>query len=210
MSSGIRTGCSHGKADSRRGAGGVRGTPRSTPECHSDGSIPQPVPSPRARRPRFTEAVFRSDADRTAYERFDRWEADGNRIRLLEQVQVRDDSVGAVEWTVSVDSALNRAHQHTGGTDPQRGAAEGNELEDPTRSAARGASDRSWQATPQARRGVGGRGNQCLASRGRRRSPRRRCWHPRTSAVRSRSQPRRWSACLRGPPLKPPCCHRRS
>ncbi|MYT66809.1 MULTISPECIES: IS5 family transposase, partial [unclassified Streptomyces] len=35
----------------------------------------------------------------TAYERFARWEADGTWARLLEQVQVRDDSVGAVEWT---------------------------------------------------------------------------------------------------------------
>ncbi|MFE5999451.1 IS5 family transposase [Streptomyces sp. NPDC056454] len=49
---------------------------------------------------------------RTVYERFARWEADGTWARLLEEVQVRDDSVGAVEWTVSVDSTINRAHQH--------------------------------------------------------------------------------------------------
>ncbi|GHE81447.1 hypothetical protein GCM10018771_73270 [Streptomyces cellulosae] len=51
----------------------------------------------------------------TVYERFARWEADGTWARLLEQVQVRDDSVGAVEWTVSVDSTINRAHQHAAG-----------------------------------------------------------------------------------------------
>ena len=48
----------------------------------------------------------------TVYERFARWEADGTWARLLEEVQVRDDSVGAVEWTVSVDSTISRAHQH--------------------------------------------------------------------------------------------------
>ncbi len=51
----------------------------------------------------------------TAYERFARWEADGTWARLLEQVQVRDDSVGAVEW------ARRRG--------PQKGAAAGDELE---------------------------------------------------------------------------------
>ena len=34
---------------------------------------------------------------------------------MLEHVQVRDDAVGAVEWTVSVDSTINRAHQHAAG-----------------------------------------------------------------------------------------------
>ncbi|MFF9131462.1 IS5 family transposase [Streptomyces sp. NPDC014776] len=65
----------------------------------------------------------------TAYERFARWEADGTWARLLEQVQIRDDSVGAVEWTVSVDSTITRAHQHAAGA--RKGAAAGDELEDP-------------------------------------------------------------------------------
>ncbi|MBH5334031.1 IS5 family transposase [Streptomyces pactum] len=65
----------------------------------------------------------------TVYERFARWEADGTWARLLEQVQVRDDSVGAVEWTVSVDSTVNRAHQHAAGA-RKKGAAAGDELED--------------------------------------------------------------------------------
>ncbi len=29
--------------------------------------------------------------------------------------RVRDDSVGQVEWTVAVDSTINRAHQHAAG-----------------------------------------------------------------------------------------------
>ncbi|WP_405531342.1 IS5 family transposase [Streptomyces canus] len=66
----------------------------------------------------------------TAYERFARWEADGTWARLLEQVQVRDDSIGTVEWTVSVDSTINRAHQHAAGA-RKKGPAAGDELEDP-------------------------------------------------------------------------------
>ena len=51
----------------------------------------------------------------TVYERFARWEADGTWAKLLEHVQVRNDAVGEVEWTVSVDSTVNRAHQHAAG-----------------------------------------------------------------------------------------------
>lgn len=51
----------------------------------------------------------------TAYERFACWEADGTWARLLEQVQVRQDSVRGVEWTVSVGSTISRAHQHAAG-----------------------------------------------------------------------------------------------
>lgn len=51
----------------------------------------------------------------TAYERFARWETDGTWARLLELAQVRDDAVGRIEWTVSVDSTINRAHQHAAG-----------------------------------------------------------------------------------------------
>lgn len=51
----------------------------------------------------------------TVYERFARWESDGTWARLLEHVQVRDDAVGRLEWAVSVDSTINRAHQHAAG-----------------------------------------------------------------------------------------------
>jgi transposase len=51
----------------------------------------------------------------TVYERFARWETDGTWARLLQYVQVKDDAVGAVQWTVSVDSTINRAHQHAAG-----------------------------------------------------------------------------------------------
>ncbi|WP_420709865.1 IS5 family transposase [Streptomyces sp. NRRL S-340] len=78
----------------------------------------------------------------TVYERFARWEADGTWARLLEEVQVRDDSVGAVEWTVSVDSTINRAHQRAAGA-RKKGLSAGGELEDPERTAADQALGRS-------------------------------------------------------------------
>ncbi|MGA4803467.1 IS5 family transposase [Streptomyces lavendulocolor] len=78
----------------------------------------------------------------TAYERFARWEADGTWARLLEQVQVRDDSAGAVEWTVSVDSTISRAHQHAAGA-RKKGAGPGDELEDPAHPSAGQALGRS-------------------------------------------------------------------
>ncbi|MFE0209007.1 IS5 family transposase [Streptomyces sp. NPDC058985] len=64
---------------------------------------------------------------RTVYERFARWEADGTWARLLEAVQARDDSIGELEWTVSVDSTINRAHQHAAGAH-KKGAQERDEL----------------------------------------------------------------------------------
>ncbi|WP_373042114.1 IS5 family transposase [Streptomyces sp. NRRL S-448] len=55
----------------------------------------------------------------TVYERFARWEADGTWARLLEHVQVRDTTEGRVEWTVAVDSTINRARQHAAGARPK-------------------------------------------------------------------------------------------
>ncbi|SBV05781.1 Putative transposase of IS4/5 family (DUF4096) [Streptomyces sp. MnatMP-M77] len=51
----------------------------------------------------------------TVYEWFARREADGTWAKLLEHVQVRDDAAGRVEWTVAVDSTVDRAHQHAAG-----------------------------------------------------------------------------------------------
>ncbi|MFF9128454.1 IS5 family transposase [Streptomyces sp. NPDC014889] len=78
----------------------------------------------------------------TVYERFARWDADGTWAKLLEHVQVRDDGVGTLEWTVSVDSTINRAHQHAAGA-RKKGKANGDKLEDPERSAAQQALGRS-------------------------------------------------------------------
>lgn len=66
----------------------------------------------------------------TVYERSARWETDGTWTRLPEYVQVKDDAVGTVEWTVPVDSTINRAHQHAAGA-RKKGALTQDELEDP-------------------------------------------------------------------------------
>ena len=49
---------------------------------------------------------------KTAHERLRKWTADGTWERILDQVIVKDDAVGHVEWTVSIDSSSIRAHQH--------------------------------------------------------------------------------------------------
>ena len=43
------------------------------------------------------------------------WTADGTWERLLEQVVVKDDSLGNLEWMISIDSTNVRAHQHSAG-----------------------------------------------------------------------------------------------
>lgn len=57
---------------------------------------------------------------KTVYERHRLWSADGTWERLLQQVQAEADAVGAIDWDVSVDSTIVRAHQHAAGarTDP--------------------------------------------------------------------------------------------
>jgi hypothetical protein len=46
---------------------------------------------------------------------FVRWRRDGTWDRLLAQTQTKSDGVGEVEWEVSVDSTVVRAHQHAAG-----------------------------------------------------------------------------------------------
>lgn len=47
-------------------------------------------------------------------------DADGTRKRLLQQVQAAADAAGEIDWDISVDSTIVRAHQHVAGarTDP--------------------------------------------------------------------------------------------
>ncbi len=52
---------------------------------------------------------------KTAHERLRIWTRDGTWDRILDHVIVKDDSVGNVEWTVSIDSSSVRAHQHSTG-----------------------------------------------------------------------------------------------
>ncbi|MFF0052280.1 IS5 family transposase [Streptomyces sp. NPDC005498] len=57
---------------------------------------------------------------KTVYERHRLWSADGTWERLLQQVQAAADAVGEIDWEISVDSTIVRAHQHAAGarTDP--------------------------------------------------------------------------------------------
>lgn len=57
---------------------------------------------------------------KTVYERHRLWSADGTWERLLRQVQAEADAIGAIDWHISVDSTIVRAHQHAAGarTDP--------------------------------------------------------------------------------------------
>ena len=51
----------------------------------------------------------------TCFDRFDRWRRDGTWERLLAHAQTKNDAVGEVQWEVSVDDTLIRAHQHAAG-----------------------------------------------------------------------------------------------
>ncbi|MFF5638225.1 IS5 family transposase [Streptomyces sp. NPDC012825] len=52
---------------------------------------------------------------RTLYTRFRRWALDGTFARMLAAVQAERDAAGDIDWLVSVDSTVARAHQHAAG-----------------------------------------------------------------------------------------------
>ena len=51
----------------------------------------------------------------TVWERFDTWSKDGLWDQILAVLQGQAYAVGELEWTVSVDSTVARAHQHAAG-----------------------------------------------------------------------------------------------
>jgi hypothetical protein len=57
---------------------------------------------------------------KTVYERHRQWSADVTWERLLQQDQAEADVAGEIDWDISVDSTIVRAHQHAAGarTDP--------------------------------------------------------------------------------------------
>ncbi|MFI1155155.1 IS5 family transposase [Streptomyces sp. NPDC020817] len=57
---------------------------------------------------------------KTVYERHRLWSGDGTWERLLQQAQAAADAEGEIDWDISVDSTIVRAHQHAAGarTDP--------------------------------------------------------------------------------------------
>lgn len=52
---------------------------------------------------------------KTVYERHRLWSVDGTWERLLQQVQASHDAAGEIDWNISVDSTIVRAHQHAAG-----------------------------------------------------------------------------------------------
>ena len=52
---------------------------------------------------------------KTAHERLRKWTMDGTWERLLAHVIAQVDASGDVEWTISVDFTVVRAHQHAAG-----------------------------------------------------------------------------------------------
>lgn len=51
----------------------------------------------------------------TLHTRFRRWAADGTFDRMLHDAQAKADAAGDIDWLVSVDSTIVRAHQHAAG-----------------------------------------------------------------------------------------------
>ena len=49
------------------------------------------------------------------YTRFRRWALDGTFTRMLAGVQAQAEAAGDIDWLVSVDSTIVRAHQHAAG-----------------------------------------------------------------------------------------------
>ncbi|MFI1864264.1 IS5 family transposase [Streptomyces jumonjinensis] len=98
---------------------------------------------------------------KTVYERHRLWSDDGTWERLLQQVQAAADAAGEIDWDVSVDSTIVRAHQHAAGarTDPPPApASKGDEVRTPGRDAV---------AEPRRPPGGGGAGGEGLGrSRG--------------------------------------------
>ncbi|MFF3868209.1 IS5 family transposase [Micromonospora sp. NPDC001898] len=56
---------------------------------------------------------------KTCHERLRRWTADSTWDRILAAAQVHDDGT-PVQWTISIDSSIVRAHQHAAGARKKR------------------------------------------------------------------------------------------
>jgi transposase len=63
----------------------------------------------------------------TVWWRFDLWSKDGTWDRILVELQDQDHAAAELEWNVSVDSTVARAHQHAAGA-PKNPTGGGGEL----------------------------------------------------------------------------------
>ncbi len=60
----------------------------------------------------------------TCYDRFVRWQRDGTWERILSALQASEEAEGQIDWEVSIDSSVIRAHQHAAGA-PKQAAKRG-------------------------------------------------------------------------------------
>ncbi|MGA4945500.1 IS5 family transposase [Streptomyces cinereoruber] len=75
---------------------------------------------------------------KTVYERHRLWSADGTWERLLQHVQAAADAAGEIDWDISVDSTIVRAHHHAAGArtePPPVPASKGDAARTPARDA---------------------------------------------------------------------------
>ncbi|MFE9694481.1 transposase [Micromonospora sp. NPDC005806] len=63
-------------------------------------------------RGRWRDVPARYGSWQSIYTRFRRWALDGTFTRMLGGVQADADGTGDIDWLVSVDSTIVRAHQH--------------------------------------------------------------------------------------------------
>ncbi|MFD7496624.1 transposase [Streptomyces sp. NPDC059832] len=61
----------------------------------------------------------------TLHTRFRRWALDGTFERMPQAAQARVDSTGGIDWLVSIDSTVVRAHQHAAGARKEGSVTEG-------------------------------------------------------------------------------------
>ncbi|MFE0654683.1 IS5 family transposase [Streptomyces sp. NPDC059534] len=92
---------------------------------------------------------------KTVYERHRLWSADGTWERLLQQVQAAADAAGEIDWNVSVDSTVVRAHQHAAGA---RRPAAGPHVKGGRRARTSGRNAMAEPARPPGGGGAGGEG----------------------------------------------------
>ncbi len=75
----------------------------------------------------------------TCYDRFVRWRRDGPWDRLLQTLQGEQEAVGQIDWEVSIDGSVVRAHQQAAGAPHRLAAGEkGGSIHRTRRSAAAG------------------------------------------------------------------------
>ncbi|MFC5994320.1 IS5 family transposase [Pseudonocardia hispaniensis] len=105
---------------------------------------------------------------KTIYNRHRRWSADGTWERVLDELRRNADHTEGPDWTVAVDGALVRAHQHAAGArhrPPAELPQEDSTLQQPCKFPTSRLATTAAQAGSPARIGVAGRPVQRMRTR---------------------------------------------